>query len=122
MLVEGEGTGRKEDGASGHMQNPVFEELKACYICKISKKKTTQGCFCILGSGQCSHAPEAWAGLREALEGVPAIALHPIPPCSHRGENWGTVGTGSAHDSRGLGLIPAPAAFALAVVGGVRSW
>jgi len=35
VLVEGEGTGRKEAGASGHMQNPIFEELKACYICKI---------------------------------------------------------------------------------------
>lgn len=65
--------GRKEDGASGHMQNPIFEESKSRYICKISKKP--QACFCILGSGQSSHAPEAWAGLWEALEGLLAIAL-----------------------------------------------
>lgn len=73
--------GRKEDGASGHMQNPVFEELKACYICKISKKTPnqtqTQECFCILGSSQCSRVPGAWAG--------PAIA----PPAAS-GEKIGT--------------------------------
>lgn len=39
MLWEGEGTpGRTEDSAFGHMQNIVFEELKACYVCKIAKK------------------------------------------------------------------------------------
>lgn len=64
--------GRKENGASGHMQNPVFEELKTCYICKISKKP--QECFCILGSGQRSYVPKPWAGLREALKGVLVIA------------------------------------------------
>lgn len=38
VLLEGEGTKRTKDSASGHMQNTVFEELKACYVCKIAKK------------------------------------------------------------------------------------
>jgi len=40
VLLEGEGTGRKGDDISGHMEKPGFEELKDCYICKISKKYT----------------------------------------------------------------------------------
>lgn len=49
VLLEGEGTGREGDNASGHMQKPGFEELKACYICKISKKKKPKkrACFCV---------------------------------------------------------------------------
>lgn len=80
------------------------------------KKKKQPRVLLHLGSSQHSHAPEAWAGLRETLEGVPVI----VRPRSHWGENWGTLGAGSTRGwacSRDLSLIPAPGALALAVVG-----
>lgn len=107
VLLEGEGTpGRTEDSAFGHMQNMVFEELKACYVCKIAKNTPRM----LLHFRKWPAQP--FLGLDRILgnsRGSPGDR----PPCSHWEENcqvqfpypWLGMQQGSASPQ---GLVPLP--------------
>lgn len=84
------------------------------------KKKKQPRVLLHLGSSQHSHAPEAWAGLRETLEGVPVI----VRPRSHWGGKLGYAGC-RFHPRLGVQQGPQPHPSTRCPCpgsGGMRSW